>query len=314
MKTIFISLTLLLFVNVSFSQNCNVVFFSEDGDKFLVVLDGIQFNEQGETNVKITDVTATNHTVKIIFEDKSKGEINKNLYLQTPNKESTFIIKKNKKGEYKLRFNGETNIIVEQPSTPKSGNHGNHSPNQNQQTEITETSVQQTVISPTSNKTNSENVNIGINVGEGANNVNFNINMSSTTTQTTETSTSAQQQTLIENKPPPPPPPIPGYNGPYGCPYPMDPGSFQSAKSSIQSKSFEDSKMTLAKQIIRSNCLSVAQVKEIMLLFSFEDTRLDFAKFAYRYTCDIGNYFMVNDAFTFESTIEELDEYIQQQR
>lgn len=313
MKNVLATALLILLGSLAYTQNCNVVFFSEGGDKFHVVMDGIQFNEQGETNVKIADVTATNHSVKIIFEDKSKGEISKNLYLQTPGKESTFIIKKNKKGEYKLRFNGETNIVVEQTSTPQNGNHGNHSHNQNQQTEITETSVQQTVVSPTSNKTNSENVNIGINVGEGANNVNFNFNMSSVNTQTTETSVSTQQQTVVENRPPPPPP-IPGYNGPYGCPYPMDPGAFQSARSSIQSKSFEDSKMTLAKQIIRSNCLSVAQVKEIMLLFSFEDTRLDFAKFAYQYTCDIGNYFMVNDAFTFESTIEELDGYIQGQR
>jgi hypothetical protein len=58
----------------------------------------------------------------------------------------------------------------------------------------------------------------------------------------------------------------------------------------------------------------VSQVKQVMLLFTFEETRLDFARFAYDHTYDIGNYFMVNDAFTFETSIEELNAYIQSRR
>jgi len=103
---------------------------------------------------------------------------------------------------------------------------------------------------------------------------------------------------------------LPGYAGPVGCAWPMAPADFSSVKNSISSKSFEDSKLTIAKQVVGSNCLLCSQVKEIMLLFSFEDTRLDFAKFAYGHTYDIGNYYMLNDAFTFESSIDELNEYI----
>jgi hypothetical protein len=47
-----------------------------------------------------------------------------------------------------------------------------------------------------------------------------------------------------------------------------------------------------------------------MLLFTFENNRLDFAKFAYAYTFDTGNYYLVNDAFTFETSIDELNAYI----
>ena len=61
---------------------------------------------------------------------------------------------------------------------------------------------------------------------------------------------------------------------------------------------------------MNNSCLLSAQVKEIMLMFNFEETRLDFAKFAYGRTYDIGNYFVVNDAFTFESSIDELGDYI----
>jgi hypothetical protein len=46
-----------------------------------------------------------------------------------------------------------------------------------------------------------------------------------------------------------------------------------------------------------------------MLLFDFESTRLTFAKFAYKYTFDKGNYYKVNDAFQFESSIEELNQF-----
>jgi len=91
---------------------------------------------------------------------------------------------------------------------------------------------------------------------------------------------------------------------------PMSPEDFASAKASISSKSFEDSKLTLAKQIAASNHLTSKQVKEIMQLFSFEDSKLDFAKFAYKYVYDPNNYYIVNDAFKFSSSIDELNEFI----
>jgi hypothetical protein len=62
--------------------------------------------------------------------------------------------------------------------------------------------------------------------------------------------------------------------------------------------------------VISANCLFCSQVKEIMLLFSFEASKLEFAKFAYPYVFDQGNYFKLNDAFTFESSIEELNNFI----
>ena len=90
----------------------------------------------------------------------------------------------------------------------------------------------------------------------------------------------------------------------------MNDNDFQGVKQSISSKSFEDSKLTMAKQVLNSNCLFSSQVKEIMMLFSFEDTRLELAKAGYGNTYDIGNYYKVNDAFTFESSIDELNAYI----
>jgi hypothetical protein len=107
---------------------------------------------------------------------------------------------------------------------------------------------------------------------------------------------------------------LPGYTGPVGCPVPLSNTEFADLSQTISSKSFEESKMTIAKQVLRDRCMFVTQVKQVMMQFSFEQTRLDFAKFAYERTYDIGNYFKVNDAFTFESSIDDLNEYIDSRR
>ena len=86
--------------------------------------------------------------------------------------------------------------------------------------------------------------------------------------------------------------------------------AFEEMKASVKSKSFSDSKMTIAKQITKANCLTSAQVAALVALFDFESDRLDYAKFAYDYVADRANYSQVNDVFEFESTIEELGAYI----
>jgi hypothetical protein len=108
------------------------------------------------------------------------------------------------------------------------------------------------------------------------------------------------------------PNPLPGYNGPVGCPYPMDPFDFEEAKKTIAAKSFSDTKMQLAKQVTRNNCLLTKQVIEFMTLFSFESQKLEFAKYAYDFTYDRGNYYKINEAFGFESSVRDLEKYLQQ--
>ena len=91
----------------------------------------------------------------------------------------------------------------------------------------------------------------------------------------------------------------------------MSPSDFNQALASIKSKSFSDSKLTLAKQVTKGNCLTSAQIAQITSLFDFEDTKLEYAKFAYSFCYNPENYWKVNNAFEFESTIEELHAYIE---
>jgi hypothetical protein len=66
----------------------------------------------------------------------------------------------------------------------------------------------------------------------------------------------------------------------------------------------------VAKQVFNTNCITSAQVKEIMQQFSFENTKLDFAKYAYGHTFDPQNYYQINDAFEFSSSVSELNKFI----
>lgn len=95
------------------------------------------------------------------------------------------------------------------------------------------------------------------------------------------------------------------------CTFPMGSADFEDALSSINNKTFDDDKVTVAKQIARSKCLTSEQIRDIMKAIDYEDSRLDFAKYAYDFAYDPDNYYKVNDGFEFEMTIEELDEYLQ---
>ncbi|MDG1736098.1 MAG: DUF4476 domain-containing protein [Crocinitomicaceae bacterium] len=93
-----------------------------------------------------------------------------------------------------------------------------------------------------------------------------------------------------------------------GCLNPVtDMGSIMAA---IDDESFDEGKMTLAKQATSKKCLTVDQIKQIMDEFSFSKNKLDFAKYAYTRCYNPDDYYQVNAAFDFSSDKEKLNEYI----
>ncbi|HCI57746.1 MAG TPA: hypothetical protein DFH96_03110 [Bacteroidetes bacterium] len=300
------------------AQSSNVILFTENGEKFYAILNGVRQNTSPETNVKVTGLNANFYKLKVIFEDTKLGEKDFNLAFN-PGMETTFSIKFNsKKNSYSLRPLSEVPLAQALPPAPN-------------QTIVVysevpapppaATTVTHTTTTTTTDGTpmpgDNVNVNIGLNMNETGGGINMNVSGGTTQTTTHTTTTTVTHTTTSEPPAAPPVAPtpapvvyLPGYNGPYGCPVPMAPQDFSDLKQSISSKSFEDSKMTIAKQVLRNNCLFTSQVKELMGLFTFEESKLDFAKYAYGFTYDIGNYFKVNDMFTFESSIDDLNNYI----
>ena len=234
--------------------------------------------------------------------------MDKNLFL-SPGNEVSYSVKKNNKGEYVLRPVSEVPLATA-PVPPQSQTvyvFGNSAPVSGRVASTTTTTQQTTQTTNTGVSGNGAGVNMSVNDGMGGN-VNINMNVggtgisgggSSTTTTTTTNSVSGTQTQYQQ----------PTEVVTVGC-VPMTNTSFESAKTSIKSKSFSDSKMTMAKQIIDKNCMSSSQIKGVMGLFDFEADKLTWAKYAWHKCTDTNNYFQINDGFDFEASIEELDSYL----
>ncbi len=86
---------------------------------------------------------------------------------------------------------------------------------------------------------------------------------------------------------------------------------FADIKNRINKESFNNTKLNLAKQIIRSKkCFTTSQVTQLVKLFRYSDSQMVIAKYTYHYTTDKNNYYKVGDAFSFTSDKDELMRYI----
>jgi hypothetical protein len=88
---------------------------------------------------------------------------------------------------------------------------------------------------------------------------------------------------------------------------------FNALLKSVRESSFEQTRLLVAKEGVSSRLITADQVYKMMLLFSFEATRLEFAKWAYLRTSDRHNYHLVSRAFSFDASRQELTRYISMQ-
>lgn len=95
-----------------------------------------------------------------------------------------------------------------------------------------------------------------------------------------------------------------------GHSYMMNPDVFNQLKLMVSNEPFDNNKLKIAKQAISANGVSSAQVRELIGFITFESNKLELAKFAYGKVFDKENYFMVNDGFTFSSSVNALADYI----
>lgn len=313
------------------AQTSDIIVFSEAGEKFTLVIDGAVQNEVPAARVEARGIRNDTPLLVVNFADPSIPSVRQNGWVE-PGQEYTMAITMNRKGVRVLRLRGQVPQHAAAPSAPVEkpapSNFQEDTPAVQQ--EIIATDVPSNVTRTTTTTTVTEGdaeggVSMSIDMGGMGVNVSVKDGTDGTTTTTTTTTTTVttttREQQVIRNEPR-----MHGHNmrernNPVadtpatpvadGCGTPMFATDFASAKASIESKGFEDTKLTLAKQIAGSNCLSTEQVKTVMGLFGFEDTRLDFAKFAYDHVSDRKNYYKVNDAFGFSSSVDELNEYIQ---
>jgi Domain of unknown function (DUF4476) len=99
------------------------------------------------------------------------------------------------------------------------------------------------------------------------------------------------------------------YKGKLGCPWPIKDAELTKLTAAIRSRNLEDSKLEIAKEKlldIDSACFTVDQTRELIRLFEYEETKLEFAKHIALSIFDIDNVGKLEDVFDFENSIEEL--------
>ena len=115
-----------------------------------------------------------------------------------------------------------------------------------------------------------------------------------------------EQPSVGGNVQPPVPPTPPAPPMQFG----MTPQDYEDAYQVISNESFDSSKLTVAKQVISANPMTASQILGICKLFSFESNKLEFAKFAYANCVDQNKYYLLNEAFSYESSKRELNNFI----
>ena len=275
----------------------NLTIFSEDGDKFFLVLNGEKQNDVAQTNLRVEELPQPYYNAKIIFADSTIGSISKNnlVIADVDGKmmDVTYKIRKDKTRKAKMNYFSSievqhdyippANVYVYQFGQPSAPRHGG-------------------VVSTTTTTTTNEGVSASMNV----NGINMNVSVSdpyagSTTTTTTTTSSSSASNNDNNHS----------ANSNSKCNgWPMNSTDFSAVIKTIKNSSFEDSKLSTAKSISSKNCLSSEQVVKICEQFNFEESKLSFAKDAYKRVTDQKNYFKVNDVFSFDSSKEELSKFV----
>ncbi len=264
-------------------DNSVLSIFSENGEQFLVVINGIKQNMIPQSKIRIESLPKFQNDVQIFFADNRTQPIRRtiniadpidgravNLTLRLSRNRGGMRLKFHRMSECDRNYHGPRDEYVMYFGRPQQIN------------TVTETSYMDPItgqwITETTTTT-SDNYYNNNNNNTRFNNNNFNNNNTYT--------------------PPPPPAPVE-----------MDFRTFNDAKQSIASASFEDTKLSTAKTIFGANFMTTNQVMEICRLFSFENTKVTFAKFAYDRTVDPQNYFKVASVFDFDSNKKQLNDFI----
>ncbi|MCH8553837.1 MAG: DUF4476 domain-containing protein [Schleiferiaceae bacterium] len=283
----------------------NFTFFSEEGERFWVILDGVRQNDVPAANVVVEHLTKLSYRAKIIFEDDKIKSISQTVLTRDVDDKpvhTSYIItrrtwtgKVGKKMSMRVSSFEEARPVAVPPSNPQPDQNKSIVPEEEQTPEIPIeapdfTQQQETAIALLQQATDkAEKLITGGNPEPATKNA-----------EHSQPNRNKRQRQEPQTKKAP-------------CES-MSEADFKPALRAIANQSFEDGRLSVARQLISASCISTEQIKEIIALFSFEKTRLDFAKEAWHKTTDPQRYFLLNDSFSFSSSTKELTDYITQQQ
>lgn len=342
MKILF---TLFFFIlcSISWTQS-NLSVFNNNGQQFYVILNGIRQNSIAQTNVQISQIKNGNYAIKIIFADGKTPDIDKNLMIDAPYDITSRVIFK--KGKGKLQFMGAVptqgqlqeavlyrpnDAAIYSDAVNQNVNLGNNqldihiedntaglvnSTNANVHTTISSSSSTTT----TTNSIPDENLNLNMNVSLGGVNLNINTNASVTgmeqnttfnqttiSNTTTNASTNAASNTISSNT---------NANANNATASHQRINCVQTFYrrdafiKELEDLSFEDDRVEALKLEMKSTCLQSTEAEALLDLFSFDENKLEIAKYLSDRLLDYQNAGSLAKKLTFDSNKMEYRRYI----
>lgn len=94
---------------------------------------------------------------------------------------------------------------------------------------------------------------------------------------------------------------------------PISQTDFEERLESIKKTSFDKDKLEKTKLVFDGEYLYTNQVVEVIKVFSFDNFKLDYAKWAYKNTIDKKNYYKVQDQLSFSSSKNDLGAWLKKQ-
>ncbi|MCB9188244.1 MAG: DUF4476 domain-containing protein [Flavobacteriales bacterium] len=292
-------------------ERSNFTILSEDSTMFLLKIDGVLQMDSAWYNVKITGIKDQSHSIQLTLIDHRDTIVEKALYFQEMNIESTMkLVSQN--GIYKLRYFGEVSMgaapvqddqIVLEYRAKGSSKNVIPSTNISEMSKVeaysyqlqNNTSAQVLNSQPTFVGTNTESTAIDL---VTSSEINDSIALDSLTFPLdTNRVYEPEILELVYN-----------YKGEKGCSFPDF--ELEELVETINASSFSNQKLKLAKNGVRDNCLTSLQVEKIANTLEFEDDKLNFIKFAYQFTYDRENYKKLMNMLHFEHTRSSFIEFL----
>jgi hypothetical protein len=286
----------------------NATFFAEAGERFWIIIDGQRQNELPQARVEVVGLTKSTYRVKVIFDDDKLKSISQTITTRDFDEKpvnSTYVISNKhpitgRVGKMRLRLSSYDEAVAPKPVA--------------QVPEPVELREEAQIPPPAaapahvptevSKAPDMDNGQVTININLLSTNERHEANRGDRRPQTKSKQSEKTTQTPINPTPVPETP---------KCPE-LDDADFNVLLDQIKNQSFENTKLRIANNILLSNCLKVSQIKSILALFSFEKSKVDFAKSAYGRAVDPNRYFMLHDAFSFSASVNELNAHIEQQQ
>ncbi|UOQ66107.1 DUF4476 domain-containing protein [Hymenobacter volaticus] len=94
----------------------------------------------------------------------------------------------------------------------------------------------------------------------------------------------------------------------------MSPQDVDGLVNALHRQSFDKDRMPIAQQALSESSIRAEDLARLMKELSFEDSKLELAKYGSSRVTDRQNLYRLNDAFTFSGSASKLQEYLTQQQ